>query len=359
MSVFDEPPLRDELRNRTPYGPPQHEGAVRLDTTENAYGLPEQVVDAVLKAVNDEMATLNRYPDLSAMALREDLAAHLGHDLTPAHVWVGNGTGDLHQQVLHAFGGSGRTAMGFQPSWFGYETLAAVTGTGWLAGQRDAQFGLGVERAKAQVRVYQPDVVFVASPNDPSGGAVGLDAIETIASEAPGVVVVDEAFHEFARPDTPSALSLLPRYPRLVVTRTLSATFAVAGLRLGYLAAAPAMVEALRVVRVPYHLSSLTQAAARAALAHAPQLLSQVDAIKADRDRIVTRLRELDLTVIDSDANFVLFGQFKDQHEIWQKLLNRGVLVAEVKLDGWLRVTVGTRRDVDTFLQAMEQVRAE
>jgi histidinol-phosphate aminotransferase len=357
VSVFDEPPLRDELRGRTAYGAPQLDVAVRLNTNENPYGLPDQVVDAVLKALNDELATLNRYPDRDASALREDLASYLGHGLTPANIWAGNGSNEVQQQLLQAFGGPGRTAMGFEPSYSMHPLIAVATGTGWHSGQRDSAFGLGAERAKAQVHVYQPDVIFVCSPNNPTGTAVSLDTIEAIASEAPGVVIVDEAYHEFARPGTPSAISLLPDHPRLVVTRTMSKAFAFAGVRVGYLATAPAMVEALQLVRLPYHLSSLTQAAARAALAHAPQLLSQVDAIKVQRDRIVDRLRELGFAVADSDANFVLFGQFADQKATWQKLLDRGVLVRDVGLQGWLRVTAGSPAETDAFLAAMETVR--
>jgi histidinol-phosphate aminotransferase len=356
--VFDEPPLRDELRGRTAYGAPQLDVAVRLNTNENPYGLPEQVVDAVLKAINDELAALNRYPDRDAMALREDLAAYLGNGLTVANIWVGNGSNEVQQQLLQAFGGPGRSAMGFEPSYSMHPLISVGTGTAWIAGQRDSEFGLGVERAKAQVRVYQPDVVFVCSPNNPTGTAVSLETIETIAAEAPGVVIVDEAYHEFARPGTPSAITLLPRYPRLVVTRTMSKAFAVAGLRVGYLATAPAMVEAVKLVRLPYHLSALTQAAARAALAHSGQLLSQVDAIRGERDRIVARLRELGYTAADSDANFVLFGQFEDQKVIWQQLLDRGVLVRDVGLTGWLRVTAGSRPETDAFLAAMEAIRA-
>jgi histidinol-phosphate aminotransferase len=357
VSVFDEPPLRDELRGRSAYGAPQLDVAVRLNTNENPYGLPEQVVDAVLKAVNDELATLNRYPDRDAVALREDLAAYLGDGLSAANIWVGNGSNEVQQQLLQAFGGPGRTAMGFEPSYSMHPLIALGTGTGWLAGQRDSEFGLGVERAKAQVRVYQPDVVFVCSPNNPTGTATSLETIETIASEAPGVVIVDEAYHEFARPGTPSAITLLPRFPRLVVSRTMSKAFAFAGVRVGYLAAAPAMIEGLKLVRLPYHVSSLTQAAARAALAHSAQLLSQVDAIKGERDRIVARLRELGYTAADSDANFVLFGQFEDQKVIWQKLLDRGVLVRDVGVPGWLRVTAGSRPETDAFLSAMENIR--
>jgi histidinol-phosphate aminotransferase len=358
MSVFDEPPLRDELKGRSPYGAPQLDVAVRLNTNENPYPVPEAVVDAVLKALNDELAGLNRYPDRDATALREDLAGYLGHELTAANIWAANGSNEILQELLQAFGGAGREAMGFDPSYSMHPLIALTTGTRWLSGQRDAEFGLGSERAKAQVRVYQPDVVFLCSPNNPTGTALSLETIETVASEAPGLVIVDEAYFEFARPGTPSALTLLPRYPRLVVTRTMSKAFAAAGVRVGYLAASPQIVDAIQIVRLPYHLSSLTQAAARAALAHASTLLSQVDAIKAQRDRIVSRLREMGHKVSDSDANFVLFGEFEDQKAVWQQLLDRGVLVRDVGLPGWLRVTAGAPNETDAFLAAMESLRA-
>ncbi len=357
MNVFDEPPLRDELRGRTAYGAPQIDAAVRLNTNENPFALPEPVVEAVLKALNDELATLNRYPDRDAMALREDLAAYLGHGLSAANIWAGNGSNEVQQHLLQAFGGPGRTAMGFIPSYSMHPLLALGTSTRWLEGQRDSTFGLGAERAKAQVRVYQPDIVFLCSPNNPTGTALDLEVVEEVASWAPGVVIVDEAYAEFARPGAQSAITLLPRFPRLVVTRTMSKAFALAGVRLGYLAASAPMVEALQLVRLPYHLSSLTQAAARAALSHASQLLSQVDAIKAERDRIVARLRELSFTVVDSDANFVLFGHFKDQQSAWRMLLERGVLVRDVGLAGWLRVTAGSPAETDAFLSAAETIR--
>jgi histidinol-phosphate aminotransferase len=198
----------------------------------------------------------------------------------------------------------------------------------------------------------------VCSPNNPTGSALGLDVIETICSEAPGMVIVDEAYAEFARPGTQSAITLLHRFPRLVVTRTMSKAFAFAGARVGYLAASAQLVDAMRLVRLPYHLSALTQAAARAALSCAPTLLAQVDAIKVQRDRIVEALRGLGLTVVDSDANFVLFGQFKDQKKVWQELLDKGVLVRDVGLPGWLRVTAGTPAETDAFLTAMESLNA-
>jgi histidinol-phosphate aminotransferase len=356
MNPFEEPPLRDDLRGREPYGAPQLDVAVRLNTNENPHQLPEAVADAVGKALHSLLRDLNRYPDRDATALREDLATYLGHGLGVENLWAANGSNEVQQQLLQAFGGPGRTAMGFSPSYSMHPLLASGTGTNWLDGRRSATFELTREAARAQVRVYQPDVVFVCSPNNPTGGSVELDVIEAIASEAPGMVIVDEAYGEFARSGTESALELLPRFPRLVVTRTMSKAFAFAGVRVGYLAARPAVVEALQLVRLPYHLSSLTQAAARAALAQAPALLAQVDAIKVERDRLVSGLRELGLTVLDSDANFVLFGQFKDEKVVWQALLDRGVLVRDVGLEGWLRVTAGTTEETDAFLTAIGSV---
>jgi histidinol-phosphate aminotransferase len=356
MNPFDELPLRDDLRGRTPYGAPQLDVPVRLNTNENPYSVPDEVADAIDKAVRGQLRDLNRYPDRDALALREDLAQYVGHGVTAAEVWPANGSNEVQQQLLQAFGGKGRDAMGFVPSYSMHALLCAATGTGWIDGQRNASFELTPESARAQVRVYQPDIVFVCSPNNPTGTAAGLDVVEAVASEAPGMVIVDEAYHEFARVGTQSAVSLLPRFRRLVVTRTMSKAFAFAGGRVGYLVAGSPVVDSVQLVRLPYHLSALTQAAARAALAHAPVLLAQVEAIKVQRDRIVNGLRELGLKVADSDANFVLFGGFRDQKLVWQALLDRGVLVRDVGLAGWLRVSAGTPDEVDAFLNAIAQV---
>jgi histidinol-phosphate aminotransferase len=231
--------------------------------------------------------------------------------------------------------------------------LAAGTGTRWVDGARDGRFDLSPDSAAAQVAEHQPDVVFLCSPNNPTGTALDPAVIDAVLAVAPGMVIVDEAYAEFARAGTPSALTLLEAHPRLVVTRTMSKAFALAGARVGYLAATPAVVDALRLVRLPYHLSSLTQAAARAALAHADVLLSTVDALKAERDRIVATLTEQGLEVVPSDANFVLFGRFADQRATWQRLLDAGVLVRDVGLPGWLRVTAGTTEETDAFLTAV------
>jgi histidinol-phosphate aminotransferase len=348
-----ELPLRDDLRGQTPYGAPQLDVAVRLNTNENSYPVPDVVVDAIGKAVQAELRDLNRYPDRDAVALRTDLADYLGHGLTMAGVWAANGSNEIQQQLLQAFAGPGRTALGFGPSYSMHPLLAAGTGTEWIGARRDPDFGLTPAAAVEQISRYDPDLVFLCSPNNPTGTALDPAVIDAVLSATRGMVVVDEAYYEFARPGTPSALVLLPGHPRLVVTRTMSKAFGFAGGRLGYLAADPAVVDAVQLVRLPYHLSALTQAAARAAVAHRDALLATVDAVKEQRDRIVTELRGRGLRVADSDANFVLFEVGGDQRVAWQRLLDRGVLVRDVGLPGWLRVTAGTPDETTAFLEAL------
>lgn len=352
-------PLRDDLRGRTPYGAPQLDVPVRLNTNENSYDVPPEVVEAVVAAVRDEAAHLNRYPDREFTALREDLAAYLGHDLSAGQLWAGNGSNEVLQHVLQAFGGPGRTALGFTPAYSMHPLISVGIGTRWIDGLRGTEhdlFDLSAEHAAAQVAEHRPDVVFLCSPNNPTGTALGLDVVEAVYERTDGMVVVDEAYAEFARPGTPSALTLLPGRERLVVTRTMSKAFALAGARLGYLAADPAVCDAFRLVRMPYHLSSLTQAAARAALWHADVLLSTVEAIKVQRDRIVATLPAFGLRPVPSDANFVLFGGLTDPQVTWRRLLEFGVLVRDVGMPHHLRVTAGTEAETTSFLDALESV---
>lgn len=366
MTSLDELPLRPELRGRTPYGAPQLPATHRLNTNENPYPLPAELLADLGAALGHAALELNRYPDRDAVALRADLAAYLtrtsGQPVTPEQVWAANGSNEVLQQILQAFGGAGRTALGFTPSYSMHPIISAGTGTAWVDGHRRADFTIDDAAAVAQLRDVRPDVVFVTSPNNPTGTAVALETIQALYEATSygqgraGVLVVDEAYEEFARAGTPSALTLLPGRPRLVVSRTMSKAFGMAGLRLGYLAADPAVVDALQLVRLPYHLSSLTQAAARTALAHTDALLATVDAVKAQRDRIVAALPGMGLTSVPSDANFVLFGRFADAHAAWQALLDRGVLVRDVGLPGWLRVTAGTAEETDAFLTALGEV---
>jgi len=347
------PPLRADLAGLEPYGAPQLDVAVRLNTNENPYPPSAGLVQEITAAVAAAAAGLNRYPDRDAEALRDDLASYLGHGLKRQQVWAANGSNEIIQQLLQAFGGPGRTALGFEPSYSMHPLIARATSTGWAPAAREADFGLDPARAAGRVRELRPDLVFLTSPNNPTGTALPLAVIEAVCEAAPGMVVVDEAYAEFARAGTPSALELLPRYPRLAVVRTMSKAFALAGARVGYLAGDPAVIESLLIVRLPYHLSALTQAAARAALAHSGELLASVAVLRAERDAVVSWLRGLDLTVADSDANFVLFGEFADRHAVWQGLLDRGVLIRETGPPGWLRVTVGTPAEMAAFRAAL------
>jgi histidinol-phosphate aminotransferase len=348
--------LREDLQDLAAYGAPQIDVPVRLNTNENPYPPSAELVRAVADAVAAVAGSLNRYPDRDAVDLRKDLAAYLGHGLTGERVWAANGSNEVIQQLLQAFGGPGRTALGFEPSYSMHPLIARVTCTSWHPVQRDADFGISPERAAAAVAETKPSVVFLTSPNNPTGTAMPLEVIAAVCAAAPGVVVVDEAYHEFARAGTPSALALLPQYPGLVVTRTMSKAFAMAGARVGYLAASPELIEKLLVVRLPYHLSAVTQAVARAALEHRAEPLATVQLLRRERDELVGWLRERGLKTADSDANFVLFGEFEDRHATWQELLDRGVLVREVGPRRWLRVTVGTREEMTSFKMALAGV---
>ncbi len=347
-------PLRPELRGLTPYGAPQLDVPVQLNVNENPYGPSPFVVEQMSAALAALGGRLNRYPDREAALLRADLAAYLGHGLSADQVWAANGSNEVMLQVLQAFGGPGRTAVSFAPTYSMYPEYARNTNTLWVAGRRTDSFDIDVAEARRLVAAERPDVVFVASPNNPTGTAVPLDTIEVLCQEASGVVVVDEAYAEFRRSGTPSALGLLESYPNLAVTRTLSKAFAFAGGRLGYLASSREFVDALRLVRLPYHLSAVTQTVARTALAHASELLARVGDLREQRDATVSWLRRQGLRVADSDANFVLFGQFADRHAVWQALLDQGVLIREIGPDGWLRVSIGTPEEMTAFERALQ-----
>jgi histidinol-phosphate aminotransferase len=354
-------PLREELRGRSPYGAPQLDVPVALNVNENPYPPSPEVIAAVATAVAETARTLNRYPDREAVALRADLARYLctdgGVGLGLDNVWAANGSNEVMQHVLLAFAGPGRTVLSFAPTYSMYPDYARDTHSAWVAARRGEDFRVERDVALAAIAEHRPSVILLASPNNPTGTALPPADLEAILAAAPGVVVVDEAYAEFRRAGTPSALSLLPRYPRLIVTRTMSKAFALAGGRLGYLAAAPAVVDALRIVRLPYHLSATSQTVARVALAHAGALLAAVGELRAERDSTVRWLASVGLRTAASDANFVLFGTFADRHAVWQGLLDRGVLIRETGPDGWLRVSIGTPAEMAAFRHALVQVR--
>ncbi|WP_344024355.1 histidinol-phosphate transaminase [Streptomyces luteireticuli] len=365
MTRIDDLPIRDELRGKSPYGAPQLDVPVRLNTNENPHPLPDALVARIAERVAEAARHLNRYPDRDAVELRTQLAAYLtrtgGHAVTRENVWAANGSNEVLQQLLQTFGGPGRTALGFEPSYSMHALISRGTGTGWISGPRRDDFTIDVEAATGVIAERRPNVVFVCSPNNPTGTAVDAETVlrlyEAAQAAGPSMVIVDEAYGEFSH--RPSLLPLLAGRPNLVVSRTMSKAFGAAGLRLGYLAADPAVVDAVQLVRLPYHLSSVTQATALAALEHTDTLLGYVEQLKAERDRIVTELRAMGCEVTESDANFVQFGVFEDAHAAWQAILDRGVLVRDNGVPGRLRVTAGTREENDAFLDAVRTVMKE
>ncbi|MEH3128502.1 MAG: histidinol-phosphate transaminase [Mycolicibacterium neoaurum] len=351
--TLDDLPLRDSLRGKSPYGAPQLAVPVRLNTNENPHPPTQALVDDVAESVRDAAAELHRYPDRDAVALRTDLAEYLraqtGVDVGVDNVWAANGSNEILQQLLQAFGGPGRRAIGFVPSYSMHPIISDGTQTQWLEAARAEDFGLDTDRAVAAITEHRPDVVFLASPNNPSGQSVTPDELRRVLDAAPGVVIVDEAYGEFS--SQPSAIGLIADHPaKLIVTRTMSKAFAFAGGRLGYLIADPAVIDAILLVRLPYHLSALTQAGARAALRHADETLGSVQTLIEERGRIASALTGMGYRVIPSDANFVLFGGFADAPAVWQRYLDAGVLIRDVGVPGYLRTTVGLAEENDVFL---------
>ncbi len=353
-------PLRENLRGKSPYGAPQLDVPVRLNTNENPHPPSRALVDDVAESVRAAAADLHRYPDRDAVELRRDLAAYLsaqtGVTVGVENVWAANGSNEILQQLLQAFGGPGRSAIGFVPSYSMHPIISDGTQTEWIEAARAADFSLDVEAAVAAVEERTPDVVFVASPNNPSGQSISLDDLRRLLrAMRRGVLIVDEAYGEFS--SEPSAIALIEEFPaRLIVTRTMSKAFAFAGGRLGYLVAAPAIIGAVLLVRLPYHLSVLTQVAARAALRHADDTLGSVADLVAERERVSSALTDLGFRVIPSDANFVLFGEFADAADAWQRYLGDGILIRDVGIPGFLRTTIGLAEENDAFLTASKQL---
>ncbi|MFE9254598.1 histidinol-phosphate transaminase [Streptomyces sp. NPDC006879] len=362
---IDDLPIRPELRGKSPYGAPQIDVPVQLNTNENPYPLPAPLVARIAERVAEAARTLNRYPDRDALELRAGLAAYLNrtcqYPVGRENVWAANGSNEVLQQLLQTFGGPGRTALGFEPSYSMHSLIARGTGTGWVRGPRDEGFRIDRDTAVAAIAEHAPDVVFVTSPNNPTGTATPAGTVLAIYEAAqaakPSLVVVDEAYVEFSHHD--SLLPLLDGRPNLVISRTMSKAFGAAGLRLGYFAAHRAVVDAVQLVRLPYHLSAVTQATALAALEYTDTLLAYVEQLKAERDRLVAELRAIGYEVTESDANFVQFGKFADADAAWRKILDQGVLVRDNGVPGWLRVTAGTPAENDAFLEAVRALKKE
>lgn len=356
MTSLADLPLRPDLVGRSPYGAPQLHVPVALNVNENAHAVPDEVAADILQRIAVALATVNRYPDREFTELRGALAAYLGHGLDSDHIWAANGSNEVIQHVLQAFGGPGRSALGFPPTYSMHANIALSTATRWVTAERDPEFRITAETAVAAIEREQPDVLFFCTPNNPTGTPVPLETIEAAYDAAPGMVFVDEAYAEFMPAGAPSALALLPGRERLIVSRTMSKAFAFAGARVGYLAADPTVVDALRLVRLPYHLSALTQAAALGALAHAPVMLRMVRDLCEQRDRMAEGLTRLGFHVWESWGNFLLFDGVARPSTTWQGLLDLGVLIRDLDIPGSLRVSAGTRDETDAFLAALAQV---
>jgi histidinol-phosphate aminotransferase len=356
-------PLREDLRGKSPYGAPQLDVPMRLNTNENPHPPTKALVDDVTRSVQAVAGDLHRYPDRDAVALRTDLAAYMtgqtGTDLSVENLWAANGSNEILQQLLQAFGGPGRSAIGFVPSYSMHPIISGGTQTEWLVANRADDFSLDTDVAVHAIKEKTPDIVFVASPNNPSGQSVPLDELgRLLDAMTTGILILDEAYGEFS--SQPSAVKLIDDYPtKLVVSRTMSKAFAFAGGRLGYLIAAPAVIDAMLLVRLPYHLSSVTQAAARAALRHADDTLGSVAKLIAERDRVTEALTGMGFRVIPSDANFVLFGEFADAPATWQRYLDVGILIRDVGIPGYLRATTGLAEENDALLAASARIGAQ
>ncbi|MBX3097960.1 MAG: histidinol-phosphate transaminase [Salinibacterium sp.] len=356
MTELSDLPIRDDLRGLTPYGAPQEHVRIQLNVNENTHPIPEAVATDIVMALAAAVMGVNRYPDREFTELRESLANYLGHGLTPDQIWAANGSNEVLQQVLQAFGGPGRSVLGFPPTYSMHSIIANGTGTRWVTAERDPGYELSPETVVEAIRREQPDIVFLCSPNNPTGTALSLETIAAAYDATPGILLVDEAYAEFQDGDT--ALTLLEGRPRLLVSRTMSKAFAFAGARLGYLAADPAVTDALRLVRLPYHLSAFTQAAAVAALAHAPEMLAMVEDIKQQRDRMIVALPELGYTPLPSAANFVLFGGVDDPHATFEELLAQDIIIRDVGIPHHLRVTAGSDAETTIFLDALARLGA-
>lgn len=360
MARLEDLPLRDDLKGQQPYGAPQLEVPVSLNVNENTHRVPLEVAEDIIERLAKSLMSINRYPDREFMPLRVALAAYLGAGLKPENIWAANGSNEVLQHIFQAFGGPGRKFLSFTPTYSMYPIIASGTQTEYVAVPRASRFELTPELIRTAILEHKPNIVILCNPNNPTGTPIGLDCVEAayeaLTEASGGILVVDEAYQEFSADQSVTAVSLLPGRERLLVSRTMSKAFAFAGARVGYLAADPAVIDALRLVRLPYHLSAFTQAAAEGALAHAPAMLSTVDDIRAQRDRIVTELKLMGLDPYRSDANFVLFGGLADPGKVWQQLLDRGVLIRNVGLDGTLRVSAGTEAETSAFLTALREV---
>ena len=340
---------------KRPYGAPQDPVPVSLNVNENTHPIPDDVVADIAAALERAVRTANRYPDRDFVELRSALAGYLGHGLSSDQLWAANGSNEVLQQVLQAFGGPGRTLLSFTPTYSMYPLLADGTDTGWIDVPRPEGYRLTPEGVVAALTEHKPSLVVLCGPNNPTGTPLDREVILAAYDAFDGMLIVDEAYFEFDD-ERESAVALLEGRPRLMVSRTMSKAFAFAGVRLGYLAADPAVIDALRLVRLPYHLSALTQAAATTAIKHSATMLATVADIRGERDRLAAALTKLGYRVHDSGANFVLVGGFPDPDATFEALRARGILIRNLGIDGHLRITAGTEAETSAVIDAITEM---
>jgi len=355
VTSLSDLPLRDNLVGKQPYGAPQDPVPVSLNVNENTHPLPESVISDIVASLAEAVRGVNRYPDRDFLGLRAALAGYLGHGLVAEQLWAANGSNEVLQQVLQAFGGPGRSLLSFTPTYSMYPLLADGTDTAWIPVPRPDDYALTPELVTAALREHRPSVAILCGPNNPTGTPLDLEVVRAAYDAFDGVLVVDEAYHEFDA-ERDSAVTLLSGRPRLLVSRTMSKAFAFAGVRLGYLAADPAVIDALRLVRLPYHLSALTQAAAEAAIRHSDEMLATVADIRAQRDRLAGALQDLGYLVHPSGANFLLVGGFAEPSATFEALRAQGILIRDLGVPGHLRLTAGTEDETTVLIEAIRRL---
>ena len=349
------PPVRPDLQLAEGYHSPQVEAEVRLNTNESPFAPPDEWRTELLAAL--EEVSFHRYPDRPATELRQAVADL--HGVSTDEVFCANGSNEVLQCLLLAFGGPGRRSLVFEPTYALHSHISRITGTDVVEGSRDDDFLIDPGYAESFIATQHPDITFLCSPNNPTGRAEPPQTVAAVAGAAPGLVIVDEAYGQFS---PWSALSLRgsAQGAGLVVTRTFSKTWALAGARLGYLVADPSVVVACEAVVLPYHLSAQTQAAGLLALRHVPEMESRVARITEERGRVAAALHDLPVDSWPSDANFILFRpRERDADAVWKSLLERSVLIRNCAswdgLKGCLRVTIGTGEENDRFLYALKE----
>ena len=367
MSNYDSPldwpnwlPLREDLKDQSPYGAPQLPLEVKLNTNENPFSLSPALVKKLSEAIANSAKDFNRYPDRDAIELRSELAKYLssttGVNLSVEQIWAANGSNEIIQTLFLAFAGAGVNSLGFTPSYSMHENIARSTGTNWIIGERLSDFSIDLSSALKEISTQKPKLVFITTPNNPTGTSTTISDIRKIieaTAQVGGLTIIDEAYAEFS--EQPSTIELLSEYLNLVVIRTMSKAFSFAGVRVGYLAAGKEVVDALQLVRLPYHLSTPTQLLAKVALEFQGELLAEVEQLKIERNKVVAELQNLGLTVVPSSANFLLFS-IDNEKNVWQELVKVGVLVRDVGIAGHLRVTIGTPSENDRFLAALREI---